>query len=54
MIFAERLFSGKKGEFATLMIRDCIRREPKIQSTETFVRMQVSDMGALFTGTVEA
>lgn len=41
--YAERLQQGKHGEFAALLIRDCVRRSPKLCNTTTFIKLTSSD-----------
>jgi len=49
--YAARLATeANKGEFAVLLIRDAIRKDEKIQYTDTFVRLQSGPIGALISG----
>ncbi len=48
--YADRMFEDGKGEFAVLTIRDCVRKNPSIQSTPTFIELASSKLGNLFTG----
>jgi hypothetical protein len=47
---ANRLNDAARGEFAVLLLRDCIRRNPKVQHTDTFVRMSCGPIGQLLSG----
>lgn len=44
-IYAQRLFAAKKGEFATLTIRDSARRDKTILKTNEYVQYCLSDAG---------
>lgn len=48
--YAQRLYDEKRGEFATLTIRDCIRRNDQICNTPAFIKLASSDMGKLLIG----
>lgn len=51
--YAERLLSDSKGEFATLLIRDCVRRnQDAVTSTNEFVKLMSGDLGQLVVGTI--
>ena len=47
---ANRLHDAARGEFAALLLRDSMRRNPQIQHTDTFVRMACSPVGRLLDG----
>lgn len=49
---ATRLHDAGRGEFSALLMRDCMKRNPKIQTTDSFVRMACGPIGDLFTGKV--
>ena len=51
--FADRLLGEQRGEFATLLIRDAIHRDPSLQQTDAFVRMTPTDLGQLISGAVQ-
>ena len=51
-VYAERLAQADFGEYASLMIRDCVRREPKITNSRAYVKLASSDLGKLMTGRV--
>lgn len=48
--YAERLTQAKHGEFAVLMLRDCLRRAPKLMQTSDFTKLAASETGKLFSG----
>jgi hypothetical protein len=48
--YAQRLIDAGSGEFATLLIRDAMRRAPEIKQTRAFVALASGDLGALLTG----
>jgi hypothetical protein len=48
--YAERMEKAGHGEFSVLMIRDCMRREPKVCQTAEFVRLASSEVGKLIIG----
>lgn len=49
-IYAQRLVDASRGEFAVLLMRDCIRRTPKLQHTDAFVRISSGPLGQLISG----
>ncbi len=51
-IIANRLISEPKGEFAVLLIRDCLRRDGKLSHSETFIRLMSGPYGELVSGKV--
>lgn len=48
--FAQRVVDARKGEFAVLLIRDVLRREPKVAETPAFVRLLTGDLKHLVSG----
>lgn len=48
--YAERLTQAKHGEFAVLMLRDCLRRNPQLMQTSDFTKLASSETGKLFSG----
>ncbi|KKL93760.1 hypothetical protein LCGC14_1871490 [marine sediment metagenome] len=48
--YTERLASGGHGEFATLLIRDVMRKTPDLANTPEFARLASGETGKLFTG----
>lgn len=49
--YATRFYEAKMGEIATLMVRDCLRKCPKIQSTNAFIKLAaLSGIGKLMVG----
>ena len=48
--YAERLTQAKHGEFAVLMLRDCLRRAPKLMQTSDFTKLAAGETGKLFSG----
>ena len=49
--YATRLaVEANRGEFAVLMVRDAIRRDEKIQYTDSFVRLNSGPIGQLISG----
>jgi len=51
--YATRLMNSAKGEFAALILRDSIRRDPAIQQTTDFVKLVSSPLGSLISGGVQ-
>lgn len=49
-VYANRLIDAMHGEFAVMMIRDAVRRDPKLTYTDTFVRLNSGPLGELITG----
>jgi hypothetical protein len=49
-IYANRLMDAQRGEFAALLMRDCIRRNEKLQFTDAFIRIASSPLGQLLSG----
>jgi hypothetical protein len=47
---ANRLNDAGRGEFAVLLMRDCIRRTPKLQYTDAFIRISSGPLGQLISG----
>lgn len=52
--YATRLHDAKKGEFAALILRDAVRRDPKLKNTDAFVRLVCGPLGQLISGREEA
>lgn len=48
--YADRLNQAGHGEFATLTVRDCIRREMAIKTTPAFTKLVTSELGKLIMG----
>lgn len=48
--YAERLTQAKHGEFAVLMLRDCVRRQPKVMQTPDWIKLASSEVGKMFSG----
>lgn len=48
--YAERLTGAHHGEFAALLLRDCVRRDKAICNTAAFVNLVSGPLGALITG----
>jgi len=48
--YAVRLMDGGHGEFAALLLRDCVRREKKILQTPEFIRIASGPLGSLISG----
>lgn len=48
--YAERLVEAAHGEFATLLIRDAVRRKPEVQQTPAFVSLMAGELGQLIGG----
>lgn len=46
--YAERLVEAGLGEFAALLLRDSLRKCPEVQTTDTFMRLAVGEIGKLF------
>jgi hypothetical protein len=49
-VYAQRLVDASRGEFAVLLMRDCIRRTPKLQYTDSFIRISSGPLGQLISG----
>jgi MoxR-like ATPase len=50
--YAERLLDGGHGEFSAVLVRDALRREPKIKQTKAFVKFASGEFSVLLTGGV--
>jgi hypothetical protein len=48
--YAERLEQAGHGEFAVLMLRDCLRRDMQVCNTPEFIRLASTELGRLITG----
>jgi hypothetical protein len=48
--YATRMVDDGRGEFAVLLVRDALRKDPTVQHTAAFVRLASSDMGQLISG----
>jgi hypothetical protein len=48
--YAERLANAQRGDFAALIVRDCLRRFPEVQSTPAFVSLVSGPLGNLIHG----
>lgn len=48
--YIEVLVAATKGEFAALLLRDCIRRDSELANTTDFVRLASGPLGALISG----
>jgi hypothetical protein len=51
-IYATRLVDTGYGEYAVLLMRDAVRRQPDIVSTQDFVRIMCGPVGRLINGSV--
>lgn len=49
-VYAQRLVEASRGEFAVLLMRDCIRRTPKLAYTDAFIRISAGPLGQLISG----
>ncbi len=52
--YAQRLADAGHGEFATLLVMDCVRKEPAVKETVDFTKLMTSDLGQLIAGTRRA
>jgi hypothetical protein len=50
--YCQRLFEEKHGEFAALIMRDSVRREPKIEYCQDYQNAAFTELGQLITGGV--
>jgi len=48
--YAHRLVDAQRGEFAVLLLRDCMRRDESLTTTEAFTRIVSSPLGQLISG----
>ena len=48
--YANRLVSEEHGEFAVLMVRAALDRDPKLAHTDTFIRIASTSIGDLISG----
>ncbi len=49
--YAERLMTeADRGEFAALMVRDCRRRDEKVEYTDAYIRLHAGPFGQLISG----
>jgi hypothetical protein len=49
-VYASRLMDASRGEFAVLLMRDCIRRNQKLTFTDAFIRISSGPLGQLISG----
>lgn len=49
--YAERLTMAQHGEFAALLLRDCVRKDGSIMQTAAFVKLASGELGSLIAGT---
>lgn len=49
-VYAQRLTDERHGEFAALLLKDALRREPAIAQTPSFVRLASGELGQLIGG----
>ena len=49
--YAERLWKANHGEFAALLLRDCVRHDHAVMETQAFVKLASTELGALIAGT---
>lgn len=49
-VYANRLMDASRGEFAALLLRDCIRRNNKLAMTDAYIRIATGPIGQLITG----
>jgi hypothetical protein len=49
-IYANRLMDAGRGEFAVLLMRDVIRRNPKLQYSDAYIRIACGPIGQLISG----
>ena len=48
--YADRLTDSQHGEFAALLVRDCVRQEKGVMQTASFVKLAGSELGQLVLG----
>ena len=48
--YCERLHKAELGEYATLLVRDSVRRNPRVTSTRAYIELTSGDVGKLMTG----
>lgn len=48
--FVQRLVDDNRGEFGVLLIRDAMRREPKVTQTTAFAKLATGPLGELISG----
>lgn len=48
--YAERLWKAGHGEFAALLLRDCVRKDHAVMQTTAFVKLASDELGALIAG----
>lgn len=48
--YAERLQENAKGEFAVLLVRDSVRRNPRVCNTKAYIHLASTDVGKIFLG----
>ena len=51
-MFAQRLLDNGSGEFAVLLVRDCLNRDPSVARTADMIKLYTSDFGKLLKGEV--
>jgi hypothetical protein len=48
--YINRMVSAGSAEFGVLCVRDCLRRDPTLQTTTAFVKLATSEVGKLISG----
>ena len=48
--YAERLWKASHGEFAALLLRDCVRHDHGVMETAAFVKLASTELGGLIAG----
>jgi hypothetical protein len=51
--YAQRLVDALHGEFATLLIRDAVRRTPSVTDSPAFIRLAAGEIGQLIGGIIQ-
>lgn len=52
--YAERLHGAQKGEFSALIMRDSVRRQPKVVNCDSYIKMACGPLGKLISGEVSS
>lgn len=52
--YGERLVEAGHGEFATLLVRDTMRRQPALQQTTAFVKLMAGELGQMIGGSASS
>ncbi len=52
LVYLERLVAERHGEFAALVVKDAVKRDPSIGHTQSFVKMSTGPVGVVYQGAI--